>query len=376
MVLQKELLKILAKHLKWNNARLACFVGLLLALVLLKQTNLTQVSLAFAGKAKSESKYRRLQRFFQAVHFDYNAIARLIMEMCGFDEMKYYLSLDRTNWKWGKKNINILTLAIVYKGTAIPVYWLILNKQGNSNQKERIALLQRFIGQFGRQNILGVLGDREFIGEQWWKWLTTMSIPYLIRVKENQLVINRRGKTVSIRALFSDLKVGKSRVLRASRKVSGQQVWLSGLRLDSKELLIVAGNQYFTSPFDIYGFRWEIECLFQCLKGRGFHMEETRLVRYFRIKKMMALLAIGFCWAHKTGEWKQKAVKPLKIKTHGRLEKSIFRYGLDHLTEQLIHGFKEMKDVLWSLIVFLYPPSLIVERGGDLVLLANSNNEF
>jgi len=376
VVLQKELLKVLAKHLKWNKARLACFVGLLLALVLLKQTNLTQLSLAFAGKAKSESKYRRLQRFFQAVYFDYNAIARLIMEMFGFYEMKYYLSLDRTNWKWGKKNINILTLAIVYKGTAIPIYWLILNKQGNSNQKERIALLQRFIRQFGRQNILGVLGDREFIGEQWWKWLTTVSIPYLIRVKENQLVINRRGKAVPIRSLFSDLKVGKSRILRASRKVSEQQVWLSGLRLDSKELLIVAGNQYFSSPFEIYGFRWEIECLFQCLKGRGFHMEETRLVRYFRIKKMMALLAIGFCWAHKTGEWKQKAIKPLKTKTHGRLEKSIFRYGLDHLTEKLIHGFKEMKEILWSLIVFLYPPSLIIERDGNLVLLANSNNEF
>jgi len=33
-----------------------------------------------------------------------------------------YLALDRTNWKWGKKNINIFTLAIAYKGVAIPVY--------------------------------------------------------------------------------------------------------------------------------------------------------------------------------------------------------------------------------------------------------------
>jgi len=54
----------------------------------------------------------------------------------------------------------------LYKGVEVPTYWLILNKQGNSNQKER----QRFIHQFGCENILGILEGREFIGEQWWKW--------------------------------------------------------------------------------------------------------------------------------------------------------------------------------------------------------------
>jgi len=32
---------------------------------------------------------------------------------------KFYLTMDRTNWQWGKKDINILTLGIVFKGTAI-----------------------------------------------------------------------------------------------------------------------------------------------------------------------------------------------------------------------------------------------------------------
>jgi len=57
----------------------------------------------------------------------------------------------------------------VYKGTAIPMPYLVLNKQGNSSQRKRIALLQRFIAQFGRRGILGVLGDREFIGGHGWQ---------------------------------------------------------------------------------------------------------------------------------------------------------------------------------------------------------------
>jgi len=55
----------------------------------------------------------------------------------------------------------------------------------------------------------------------------------------------------------------------------------------------------------------------------AFYMEVIRLIWYLKIKKMMGFLAIGFCWAHKTVEWKKKVIKPLKTKAHGRLEKNI-----------------------------------------------------
>lgn len=35
---------------------------------------------------------------------------------------KVYLSMDRTNWRWGKCPINVLMLSLAYKGTAIPIY--------------------------------------------------------------------------------------------------------------------------------------------------------------------------------------------------------------------------------------------------------------
>ncbi|WP_198243673.1 hypothetical protein [methane-oxidizing endosymbiont of Gigantopelta aegis] len=85
------------------------------------------------------------------------------MKLFSFIENDYYLSLDRTNWKWGKTNINLRVLAIVYRGAAIPVYWLPLNKRGNSNTRERIALMKRFISRFGQHRIKGLLADREFI---------------------------------------------------------------------------------------------------------------------------------------------------------------------------------------------------------------------
>jgi hypothetical protein len=54
------------------------------------------------------------------------------------------LSLDRANWSFGAVNFNILMLGIVHEGIAFPVMWTLLDKRGNSNSDERIALLERF----------------------------------------------------------------------------------------------------------------------------------------------------------------------------------------------------------------------------------------
>ena len=100
---------------------------------------------------------------------------------------KVQLTLDRTNWKWGKRDINILMLAIVYRGIAIPIVWTLLNKRGNSDTKERIALIQRFISIFGKDRIVNVFADREFIGEKWFTWLIENDINFCIRVKKTSL---------------------------------------------------------------------------------------------------------------------------------------------------------------------------------------------
>ena len=70
--------------------------------------------------------------------------------------------------------------------------------------------------------------------------------------------------------------------------------------------------------------------LFGMFKSRGFCLEETSIREAERLKKLFALLTIALCWAVTVGQWLNE-VKPLSIKAHGRLAKSIFRYGFDHL---------------------------------------------
>lgn len=112
-------------------------------------------------------------------------------------------------------------------------------------------------------------------------------------------------------------------------------VSLAGLRLADGELLIVATSESPETAIITYGLRWEIESLFGCFKGRGFNFEDTHITDKERIKKLVALLAIAFAWAHRTGEW-QSIKKPIKIKKHGRPATSLFRYGLDFLCNAIV----------------------------------------
>lgn len=82
------------------------------------------------------------------------------------------------------------------------------------------------------------------------------------------------------------------------------------------------------------------------LKGRGFNLEETRVTNRTRIKRLLVVPVIAFCWAHYTGEWRHAYVKPIKIKKHGRLAKSYFKYGLDWVRDKLLKASDELGSAL------------------------------
>ena len=48
------------------------------------------------------------------------------------------------------------------------------------------------------------------------------------------------------------------------------------------------------------------------------------------MSKLLAILALTFCWSYKTGEYINEE-RPIKVKAHGRKAQTLFRAGLDHL---------------------------------------------
>jgi Transposase DDE domain len=337
-----ELSTLLNQHFNWNKARMNCFCAMLLAVLKLRSMNLKEIAMGMSDNTQLDSRYRRVQRFLDQHWINFDLVAMFIMLLFGFTGTTYYLSMDRSNWQWGEKNINILTLAVVYQGAAIPIFWILLNKKGNSDTRERIALVKRFIKLFGKANILGILADREFIGEDWFAWLKEQEIPFHIRIKKNAIAYSANGKAMPVHKLFQFLKAGEKRVILEVKRVTGVEVYLAGLRLENGELLIIASAQFCAQAIENYAKRWQIETLFGNLKSRGFNLEDTRVTDRIRMKRLLTVVVIAFCWAHRTGEWQVKNVKPLKIKKHQRPVKSIFRCGLDAILDVLLNAVEPL----------------------------------
>ena len=319
----------LAESIDWNRARIKFLALCLVAIITVKTVCLTQIASVFPGEARTESHYKRIQRFLAHFECDLCVLARLVLALVG-QEPPWVLALDRTNWKLGKTEVNVLMLALVYKGVAFPLFWSVLGKAGNSNTAERVALLERFLEQFPAASVAYLCADREFVGKEWLEYLVKKGIDFRIRLRNNTQVANARGEKVPVKRLFFSCRVSEGRTLPSSRRVWGRDLYLSGMRLRRGEFLVVVSASASAEALAEYGNRWGIETLFGGLKRRGFCLEATHVTEAERLSKLLALLALAFCWAFVVGEWLSE-VEPLKVKKHGRAAVAIFRRGLDWL---------------------------------------------
>lgn len=328
--------RTLAENVAWNKARINFLARFILALIEIRTVNLSEVAAVFIGRAKPESHYKRCQRFLRFFEMPYAQVARFVVRLLAVPA-PWVITLDRTDWYLGQTPLNIMVLGIAYRGVAFPVLWTVLEKKGCSDTSERIRLVTEFGRIFGYRAMAYLCADREFIGKDWFAWLRSQGVDFRIRVRENTKATNGRGQVVPVWRLFRSQRIGEPLRIEGARPIWGLPLFVSGVRLHSGEYVIVVAPRFTETALIDYSRRWEIETLFSCLKSRGFRLEETHVTHPERLKKLMALLAFAFCWAHIIGQWLTRQ-QPLKIKKHGRLARSIFRHGFDHLRRILCNS--------------------------------------
>jgi transposase len=112
---------------------------------------------------------------------------------------------------------------------------------------------------------------------------------------------------------------------------------IEAVRLKGGEYLIVVSDQL-KGALNRYKKRWRIETLFGHLKSRGFRFRKTHLKDPSRISKLLALLALAFCYALQMGVWRITQGKHIVFKSSlKRPLKSVFRHGFDYLRMLLLN---------------------------------------
>ncbi|WP_250311233.1 hypothetical protein [Rickettsia endosymbiont of Oedothorax gibbosus] len=71
-----------------------------------KYWNHYSLALGILGDAKATSKTHRIYRFLKDFNFDYMKVGYLLLSF--FASKNYVVAMDRTSWKFGKSDINIL----------------------------------------------------------------------------------------------------------------------------------------------------------------------------------------------------------------------------------------------------------------------------
>ena len=316
------------------NPRVAHFAGTLIVGLMSFVAGVwhKKLALAFGGDNQPESNVRAVQRFFSNTYLNYHLYSCMLYNMLQI-QGKATIIIDRTNWDFGKKHINIFVAAVLVKSYtgkqsfAVPIVWEVFDKKGNTNTEERKNLMDKIIALIGTDNIEMVLADREFIGEKWVQYLHQHKIPFLIRTRNN-VYVEYEGKEVQVCDLFADVRHQEK--CSYSVKIDGVPVTLVGTRSVEGELVIAMAFKIDGDPLDGYRLRWLIELFFKSIKTRSFNLEETHMVHPERIKLLFALISYATVLIVQAGIVNDQH-KRIKIKNHGRPTYSLFTYGLDLL---------------------------------------------
>ncbi|MEM9985104.1 MAG: transposase [Bacteroidota bacterium] len=335
---------------EFSNYRRSCIKNvLILALCLLRKETVcfhrlkSEVGLITGvDSTQPASHYKRLIRIF-----DFYAFSSLWLDL-----LKYvlillrlkseYLLLDGSSWKQGEYWHHYLTLCVVYRQVAIPIYWLNLNKQGTSNFSERKKLLKKAARHFHLSDKV-LLADREYIGTKWFKLLKSSNIPFVIRLRKKtyQAAIDQApGRS------YEQIK-GKVRRSKVPYKTLRKDFCLEGMDLalvvvknpkpQADEPLIYLITDLKESALRTalrYPIRWKIEHCFKHLKSNGFDLEAINLKGEARRTLLMAVVVFSYVLSIHQGLKTYHKV-PSRTFTNQQTYKveSVFRYGINQIAQ-------------------------------------------
>ncbi len=307
---------------------------------------------------KISSIERRTQDFFAKVRFDYTQLAVFLLSF--LPQRTLVLSIDRTEWDFGKTQVNILCAVVSVGKMAVPIYFEMLdNKSGNSNAADRITLFKSLIATIGKPRIQPrprwmLVMDREFIGQTWLSWLKREKIPFCVRVPKHHSILLASGERLWAEEV---VRSGSQFYYQQNAIVDGVAINLSLSYGRDGQLLYLIGTTLPQTLQAWYKRRWSIEVFFQALKQRGFNLEGSSLRCIIKYRKLFALVSMAYtiCWA--TGIEAGK-VNPVRVKKHGYPQYSVFRRGLNLMREfykqQISQPLQLAVEAAWVRFGFLY----------------------
>jgi len=228
------------------------------------------------------------------------------------------LIVDRTDWEKRQQHINILSVAVSYKGRALPLYWMVFGKKGSSSLEQWkqvlfpvIIVLEQMSWLSDKQIHIHVVADREFASPKLAEWLNTLyNVAVTLRIKANMYLIGEDTKETKVASLIRKMKKGSRHILYnqlltkdSSFKMNVLLTWDE----DYDEPLVVATTAEKPATVDnTYEQRFNIEHMHKDWKSNAFDLEKTRVTDPKRIETLLIPIAFAYILCVLEGEQKEQ----------------------------------------------------------------------
>lgn len=161
-----------------NLARQKFVFRFALGLIKSRKVQFCEIAQHLNEEVQSICNEVRIQDFFRQVELDYEQVALLLCLFLNRKD-KVRLCIDRTEWDFGKCQVNILMVLASQGAVQVPLYWELLdNQSGNSSTQDRQAIIGKCIRLLGKARIGIVIADREFVRHAWLKYLKDNGIAF------------------------------------------------------------------------------------------------------------------------------------------------------------------------------------------------------
>lgn len=359
-----QLPELYSKHLKKQFSYSQYLILLILINLLqdLHTVRLEELARRFPIPIQLRSRVKKLQRFLSLHQFKIQTLWFPILE--SWIEMEWqsdkaiYLVIDRSQWRAR----NLLMVSMVFERRAIPIYFILLPKKGNSNLQQQKQVLEPALKLLKDYKIV-VLGDREFCGVELARWLSQQEKVYLsLRLKKNEYVeleaqiwfqLSDLGLEPGMSCYYQGIRVTKTKGFsgfnlaakykRNYKHKSSKEPWYILTNLDN-----------LSAATEAYSKRMGIEEMFRDLKLGGYNLEVTQ-VGDRRLISTIILITLAYFLSILSGQFiKQKGVakyvaRPTELNRFYRRHSS-FSIGLHGQNWSESNAF--FQDVVQELIHF------------------------
>jgi hypothetical protein len=226
------------------------------------------------------------------------------------------LAMDRTHWKKRQRHVNILMLSVYFEGRAIPLFWVVWDRAGNSSYGQWKSVLSPVMTELQTQPWCAqipiiVVADREFASPRLAQWLkTTYQIDSVLRLKRSEYLCDQ-DQAVQLATLLQHFPRASTRHYRqiAITKASDFLVHVTiawGAQYD-EPLIVAATSEGADQAVATYEKRFGIEPMFKDHKSNGFDIEGTKVTDPKRIETLLIVMALAHVFCTTEGRRKERA---------------------------------------------------------------------